>query len=80
MSDATEVIRSEDRNSAESIIRRKAELYRLESAILGHQEKRFEQGPDDRLDTFRLEMSVVERQRQIYSLIKRIARTVVPRG
>ena len=79
MTDATEVIRQKDKHAAESILHRKPELYRLESAIIAHQEKRFEEDSEDHLDTFRLEMSVVERQRQIYSLIKRIARSVIPR-
>ena len=79
LEDAALIIKDKDTNAAESVIRRKSELYRLEKAILDHQEQRFQEAPDDRLEIFRIEMAFVEKQRQIYSLTKRIARTLIPR-
>ncbi len=79
LEDAQRVIRDRDPDAAQSVIRRKSDLYRLEQALLDHQEHRFQEEPGDRLNVFRIEMSFLDKQRQIYSLIKRIARTVVPR-
>lgn len=65
-------IRDPESGIGSSVIKRRAEVEKLIEDFFQHQERRFVESKDDRIPLFRVEADLVEKQRRIYGLIKRI--------
>lgn len=66
------VIRNPESEFREPILAAEPEVESRIEDIFSHQELRFEETEGDRVPLFRVEMDMVEKQRRIYGLIKRI--------
>ncbi len=66
------VIRNPESEFRDSILAAESEVERRIGDFFNHQERRFEETEGDRVPLFRVEMDLVEKQRRIYGLIKRI--------
>ena len=66
------VIRNPESDFRDSVLAAEAEVEQRIEDFFSHQEKRFEETEGDRVPLFRVEMDMVEKQRRIYGLIKRI--------
>ncbi len=66
------VIRNPESEFRDSILAAESEVERRIGDFFNHQERRFEETDGDRVPLFRVEMDLVEKQRRIYGLIKRI--------
>lgn len=66
------VIRNPESEFRNSILAAESEVERRIEDFFNHQERRFEETDGDRVPLFRVEMDLVEKQRRIYGLIKRI--------
>ncbi len=70
---ANEVVLGENPKAVMAIISQKQRVKLQVEHVLRHQEKRFGETDTSRLQVFRMEMDLMEKQRRIYSLIKRLA-------
>lgn len=71
--DAVELIREPNPDKTIKIVERKAEVDGRLAELFRHQEKRFGEESSNRVQVFRIEMDIVEKQRRIFTLIQRIA-------
>jgi phosphate:Na+ symporter len=70
-------VRDNDKNAAEAVISLKSEVLRLVADAYAFQSNRITVANPQHLETLRTEMELVESLRQIYSLTRRIAHTVL---
>ncbi len=73
MSEVVTLMRIPDPDGTIKVVERKAELDQRLAAVFRHQEKRFGEESSNRVQVFRIEMDIVEKQRRIFTLIQRIA-------
>ena len=71
--DLVEALRGDESGATRRILAQKAEVHRLINEVFLHQERRASELSAETLALFRVEMDFVEKQRRIYSLIKRMA-------
>ena len=78
--DAYLAIRDPEAGIGTSVLKRESEMEQRIEDFFHHQEKRFVESEGDRIPIFRVEADLVEKQRRIYGLIKRIVEqtTLVP--
>jgi phosphate:Na+ symporter len=74
--DALSAVREEDAEAARRAIELKPEIDRRMKAALAHQAAKLVEGDAHRLELFRTEMDLLDAFKRIYTLSKRIARTV----
>lgn len=75
---ATKAVREDDQIEALAVISAKPEIERLIEEALSHQSQRIAVDEPGHLETIRLEMDLIHTLRQIFSLSRRIAKTMVP--
>lgn len=75
---ATKAVREDDQVEALAVISAKPEIERLIEEALSHQSQRIAVDEPGHLETIRLEMDLIHTLRQIFSLSRRIAKTMVP--
>ncbi len=75
---ATKAVREDDQNEALAVIAAKPEFERLVQEALAHQSQRIAIDDPGHLETIRLEMELIHTLRQIFSLSRRIAKTMLP--
>ena len=75
---AVQAVGKNDQRAAESVLLMKSEIADLAIKIFERQAHRLPAEDPDYLNKIRIQMSIVEQLRRIYSLSKRIARTNLP--
>jgi len=71
-----QALHDQDPEVASTVIARKQEMARLYDQVFEHQQRRFLESTEDRVDIYRLETDLADKLRRIYSLAKRIAHRV----
>jgi phosphate:Na+ symporter len=73
-------VREDDERAAASVLAVKQDISRIANEFLTHQSERIGIKTESHLALIRLEMELMDKLRQIYTLTKRIARDFVPAG
>ncbi|MCW8963612.1 MAG: Na/Pi cotransporter family protein [Gammaproteobacteria bacterium] len=76
--DLMKAIREDDEIAAQDVLIVKEEISRIANDFLSHQSERIGVQTESHLDLVRLEMELLDKLRQIYTLAKRIAKDFVP--
>jgi phosphate:Na+ symporter len=71
-------VRDDDQNQAQQVMTMKGEIRHLSDKLLERKAERLSTDTPGYLDQVRLEMAVVDQVRRVYTLAKRIAKTVLP--
>jgi len=78
LDDLVKAIREGDERAAEDVLIVKEEISRIATDFLAHQSERIGVQTESHLDLVRLEMEMLDKLRQIYTLAKRVAKDFVP--
>jgi phosphate:Na+ symporter len=76
--DVIRSVRETDEKAAENVIAVKDEIRRIAEEFLAHQSQRIGIKEDRHLELVRLELELLDKLRQMYTLTKRIAKELVP--
>jgi phosphate:Na+ symporter len=77
--DVIRSVREEDENAAANVIAMKDEIGRIAEAFLAHQSRRIGVREERQLGLVRLELELLDKLRRMYTLVKRIAKELVPK-
>jgi phosphate:Na+ symporter len=78
LASAVQAVRDEDQQAAQDVVALKDEIDRRINEALTHQAGKLAEDDPKRLAVFRMEMDVMDSLKRIYTLSKRMARTVLP--
>lgn len=76
LDETLQALRDQDPELAATVIARKGKIAALYDQVFEHQQQRFLESTEDRVDIYRLETDLADKLRRIYSLAKRIAHRV----
>lgn len=75
---AINAVQNQDQLAAQDVLAIKEDFNQKVNAVLEYQARKLAAGDTQRLELFRVEMELTENLKHIYSLAKRIARTMLP--
>ena len=78
LASAVQAVRDEDQQAAQDVVALKDEIDRRINEALAHQAGKLAEDDPKRLTVFRMEMDITDALKRIYTLSKRMARTVLP--
>ena len=76
---AIRAIRDIDQRAANEVLTMKADINHLISEALEHQSKALAEMKPEQIEVMRMEMTILENAKRIHTLLKRIAREIVPK-